>query len=446
MSKFTNITNATIVNSVTSTSTFLTVKINNKNVGLPLFTFDDPSIELLPATPGFVLGESTLQNMATSYGVGISFVVNNSSISVPVYKIDQNEDDISYIEFLNPTIVSDLSSTSNYFVINVSDQNYGIPIFSFGSKYDSGTTTPVTSSFSPDTALNVGKPTLNVTKDSGSTYLNPKIEAYSDVIIRLKGMLGFPTINIDVCDDVIADFIDAAIELYTKYAGFTEEFLVFNTDIYRRGTGVRMDMLFSKTPEMYTTNWYKVSGSSYDYDLKEYRKVVDVWSFEQGEASGVNTLFTMEQAMAQQTYFSYQLGNAGFDLVTWDILKGWLDTRQKVLAQIPYIRFDPKSQILRILPEPMPTQNYYCVVGCYVENAIKDLIAEPWVYMYVMALIKLNIGFVRSKYGAQTLFGGGTLQYNEIMSQGQKEKEELEKQLLTGYGFADVMPAKFFLS
>ena len=43
----------------------------------------------------------------------------------------------------------------------------------------------------------------------------------------------------------------------------------------------------------------------YDALIENYRKVVDVKGFEEGSTSGVNTLFTIEQTLAQQTYFSY---------------------------------------------------------------------------------------------------------------------------------------------
>ena len=71
---------------------------------------------------------------------------------------------------------------------------------------------------------------------------------------------------------------------------------------------------------------------------------------EPGESTGINTLFTLEHAMAQQTYFSYQLGNVGFDLITWEVLKQWLDLRTKLLAQKIHYRFDPDFQILKITP------------------------------------------------------------------------------------------------
>jgi len=51
------------------------------------------------------------------------------------------------------------------------------------------------------------------------------------------------------------------------------------------------------------------------------------------------------------------IGNFGFDLVTWEVLKGFIDTRNKVLALTDHVRFDPRSQILRLIPEP--TENLY---------------------------------------------------------------------------------------
>jgi hypothetical protein len=185
--------------------------------------------------------------------------------------------------------------------------------------------------------------------------------------------------------------------------------------------------------------------AGYDYDLKDYRKVIDCWSFEQGESTGVNTLFTLEQAMAQQTYFSYMLGNAGFDLITWDILKGWLETREKVLAQRAYFRFDPRTQLFKILPEPFENQNYYGVIGCYVERPIKDLISEAWIIKYTTALTKVAVGNIRGKFQGQVIFGGGTLNATDLLSQGLKEIDELEKQLFTGTGFVETPPIRFFL-
>ena len=55
------------------------------------------------------------------------------------------------------------------------------------------------------------------------------------------------------------------------------------------------------------------------------------------------------------------------------------------------------------------------------------------------------MGQVRGKFGGMVMFGGGTLNATDVLSQGLKEKEELEKQLVTGSGFVDSEPPKFFI-
>lgn len=448
MAKFTNINNATLVSAVTATGNYLPTKINNRNVGIPLYTFADPTIDIIQPTKGFEISDTTLYNTATSYGVAVSLMVNASAFAIPLYQIEQNDEVYPRVAFQTPTLVGALSSTGNYLVIGIDNNNYGIPLFNFSSTLDQTTNTFTTintiSSFTTRTAVDIGKPTLDITFENGSTYLNPKIEAYSDLLIRIKRLLGWPTINIDLCDENIADFIDQSIELFTKYSGYTEEFMVFNTSIYKHGLGVKLDDIFSFTPELNSVMSNGASGM-YDYDLKDYRKVVDVWSFEQGESTGINTLFTMEQAMVQQVYYGNLLGSYGFDLVTWHITKDWLETREKTLAQRPYIRFNPKTQYMTILPEPLANQTYYGVIGAYVENPIRDLVSEPWIRFYVIALTKIAIGNIRTKFNGQVLFGGGTINGTDLLSQGLKEKEELEKQLLTGYGFVDTAPTKFFV-
>ncbi len=278
----------------------------------------------------------------------------------------------------------------------------------------------------------------------GSTHLNSYIRTYDDLADRIKIQLGAPRVNIDACDGQIYDCISNAIEYFTKFAGYTEEYLVFNSKIYQQGKGIKMDDLINNTPE---TNSSMISGLSagYDYDMADYRKVVDVFSFDPGQSTGVNTLFTLETAMAQQIYASTMVGGeaSGFDLVTWDILKGYIETRNRVLALTPYFRFDERSQILRIIPEPHPINSYTGVVGCYLERPIKDLIKERWVHRYAYALSCVVIGNMRGKIAGLTMFGGGTINFNDLLSRGLLEKDALEVELTQVH--IDSCPPNFYL-
>jgi hypothetical protein len=277
---------------------------------------------------------------------------------------------------------------------------------------------------------------------SGSTNFNSIIKSYDGLAHRIRRQMGEPLVNVEIANEQIYDCIAQAMEFFTKYAGYTEEFLIFDSTKYVRGVGIDVATLINQTPEMYKSITPGLSAG-YDYDLNSYRRVLDCFSFTYGETTGINTLFTLEQAMAQQIYSSYMIGNFGFDLITWEVLKGFIDTRNKVLAMTPHYRFDPKSQVLRIIPEPIPEQSYLGVVGCYLERPIKDLINERWIYRYTLALCKIIVGNVRGKYGGTNLFGGGQVNYSDFMSQGLSERDALESELKNTY--EDVTGAMFFI-
>jgi hypothetical protein len=345
-----------------------------------------------------------------------------------------------------------------------------------------------------------------------STNFNSRIDSFSRLGDRITRAMGAPMINIEIHQDQLFENISIACEMFTKYAGFTEEYLVFNSDLYKDNYGIKLDDLFSITPEfnrvntpsptvyvatsaipasffssssalsaiyptgifpnqiLTTTAWLSVINynsivantftpssnsqdkivNSFDYDIMSYRKVVDVYNFEEGSSDGVNTLFTIEQTLAQQTYFSYAMGNYGFDLISWYTLKNWLGVREKLLAIRRAFVFDPRTQTLVMYPPPRTPgsgSHFWGVLGCYVERPLRDVIKEPWVYQYALALSKIAVGNVRGKYTGTTMFGGGSINYNDLLSQGLEEKKELEEKLYTGAttGFGDSMPPQFFI-
>ena len=275
----------------------------------------------------------------------------------------------------------------------------------------------------------------------GGTTLNPQITSYDTLSVRIQHQLGAPLINLEISDEQVYDNITDAIEYFTKWAGYTEEYLVFDSRLYTRGVGINVGNLFTKSFEMRTSGVSSLSAS-FDYDLASQRKVIDIFEFSKGEDTGINTLFTMEQAMSQQIYSSYMIGNFGFDLITWEVLKGFIDTRNKVLAMTDQFRFDYRTQLLRLIPEPRDTHTYLGVVGCYLERPIKDLIRERWVQKYALAQTKISIARVREKYTGTNLFGGGSVNAG-LLAEGLKEKETLEQELMNSYQDANV--PTFFL-
>lgn len=179
-------------------------------------------------------------------------------------------------------------------------------------------------------------------------------------------------------------------------------------------------------------------NNMFDYDILEYRKVIDVIDFIEGSSSGVNTLFSMEQTMAQQTYYSYAMGNFGFDLLSWHTVKDWQDTREKLLAIKRDIHFDNRTQYLRLMPQPK-NNRFFGVLECYVERPLKDIVKEKWVLDYAVALCKIMWGRILTKVNGVQMLGGGTLNGGEVLSEGVNEKLALETFLIEGgFGYEPI--------
>lgn len=368
-----------------------------------------------------------------------------------------------------------------------------------------------------------------------STNLSSKIDCFQELGQRILRMLGHPMINIEIHPDQLYDSISMACEFFTKYAGYTKEYLIFNSALYERDKGIRLDYLYTVSNTGFTlsqklndqtipnpdfelkfrenlyvslsdipysyflsssalsasipsdgisimqildensfaqltafdgslSNLFRISpmkpfvvqceqmenvtriNNMFDYDIMDYRKVVDVIDFEEGSSSGISQLFSMEQTLAQQTFYSYAMGNFGFDLLSWHVVKDWQDTREKLLAIRRDIHFDNRTQYLRFYPQPKTSSSFVGVLECYVERPLRDIIKEKWVLEYSVALSKIMWGRVLTHITGVSLLGGGTLNGESVLAEGNADKERLETMLMEGTGgFGAVDPIMFMV-
>ena len=61
-----------------------------------------------------------------------------------------------------------------------------------------------------------------------STNLNSKIETFDRLGDRIKRSLGYPLVSLEIHTDQLRENIQIAIEYFTKYAGYTREYLIFD--------------------------------------------------------------------------------------------------------------------------------------------------------------------------------------------------------------------------
>ena len=358
-----------------------------------------------------------------------------------------------------------------------------------------------------------------------STNLNSQMECYQRLGERILRNLGHPMINVQIHPDQLYEAISQSVDFFTVYSGFTHEVLLFDSRIYDRNVGLRLDQLFtvasnnftvseqlqgkrigpnpdfnvpisetlyisqSAIPASYFTNspdlsaavpddgitemqilnketyemimdfdssleiYFKPSkqknftqqcepvetksfNNMFDYDIMDYRKVIDVIRFEEGSSTGVNNLFSLETLMAQQSYFaSFGLGNFGFDMLSWHGVKNWIDNREKMFSTRREMQFDNRTQILRLIPQPKNNTTFFGTIECYVERPLRDLVKEKWVLEYATALAKIMWGRVLTHITGVQLLGGGSFNGESVLSEGLEEKNRLEELLIEGaYG------------
>jgi hypothetical protein len=284
-----------------------------------------------------------------------------------------------------------------------------------------------------------------------STYLNNRIDTIDKLGVRNLRQLGCPLQKLEIAIDQAREFAAMAIEMYTRYAGYTEEYLLFHSDLYRKGVGLKIDELVSTaTPELsarYDENDPN-TVVGYDYELEDYRRVVDVVNFEEGSSTGVNILFSVQASLMQSLGYNFYGagGSKTFDLISWYNLNEYLELRNKLISNKVYFRFDADNQLLKLFPEPNSNFKYYGLIKCYVEKRVRDCLKSLFVQKYSLALTKIAIGTVRGRFSGTQLLGGGTVNYNDMLQQGLAEKDKLEEQLLNGTGgFADMLPPSFLV-
>lgn len=285
----------------------------------------------------------------------------------------------------------------------------------------------------------------------GSTTLSPVVTSYELLAERIKMQIGWPMTNIELCDDQIYDFINQSCEWFSKYSGFTEEYLIFDSKIYQCGYGLKIDHIFNNIADFYcpySAAGAMVSGQYIDCDTNNYRKVAGIFSVDPagGQGRSSEILFNMDYLFAQQAYFGQMLGGVGYDITTWHLLKEWMDLRKKVFATDVYVNFNPQQQLLKLTPEPHiragRPSGYIGIIGCRMEKSVRELVQERWVQKYTLALTKIALAHIRGKFGGVTLFGGGQVNATDLMVQGLDEKNKLEEEILT-YG-AEQEPPMFF--
>ena len=78
-----------------------------------------------------------------------------------------------------------------------------------------------------------------------STNLNSKVDNFNRLSDRILRSLGYPFTNVEIHRDQLYENISIAIEYFSKFAGYTKEYLIFDSNLYKKDYGIKIDDLFT---------------------------------------------------------------------------------------------------------------------------------------------------------------------------------------------------------
>ena len=184
----------------------------------------------------------------------------------------------------------------------------------------------------------------------------------------------------------------------------------------------------------------------FDYDIIDYRKVVSVVNYSESGVSSITSLYNFDTSLAQQFFYTNQFNHRSFGLTTWYALHEWRNTYEKLLATKRGWSFNKDTQYLTLTPQPRMGERFFGIVECWVEKPLKDVLKEPWVFDYALAVCKEMLGRVRSKWGDSVqMLGGGSLTGNALAQEGVNKQKELLDELIKNQAYGAMSKPRFFI-
>ena len=184
----------------------------------------------------------------------------------------------------------------------------------------------------------------------------------------------------------------------------------------------------------------------FDYDIMDYRKVNSVTNYTESGVSSITSLYNFDTSLAQQFFYTNQFNHRSFGLTTWYALHEWRNMYEKLLATKRGWSFNKDTQYLTLTPQPRMGERFFGIVECWVEKPLKDVLKEPWVFDFALAVCKEMLGRVRSKWGDSVqMLGGGSLSGNALAQEGVNKQKELIEELIKNQAYGAMSKPRFFV-
>lgn len=246
-----------------------------------------------------------------------------------------------------------------------------------------------------------------------STYLDYALQTKDQLKTYILENLGHPLITVEITDSQLEICINDAVEYFTKYCMQDQDFVAQNLSGYVENVGITLPGNI--------TGIFALD----DMSVSTY--------------GDFNTLFSIPNSMLNSGMLSIPYSDTGLGWINWELFQQNLDMMKRMLGGGFQFEYNPRNKILKLFPDPTKENLQGSIVfGVNVIRPETMQYGEEWVKKYSLALSKIIVGRVRSKYSGVQLLGGGNLD-TSILEEGKSERDQLMNDLRASeqgpYGF-----------
>lgn len=261
-----------------------------------------------------------------------------------------------------------------------------------------------------------------------SSYLHPYIQSADDLIAWGLTKLGGEyedgdggLQNVELSKRMIQVCAADAIEKYTKYASFDIQDIIVSLDGYVPGKGLDLSQ-------------YNIADI---HDIA-FRRDTMLYGFGNDLFFGTGAMLQAYAGAGTFPFFN-SVGTTNGSWIGLHNLHEHLEMINRLTGSCPQYRYFKSTKRLVITPEPhfKPGPNNVILITCEVEPPPEELYGNEYVKRIFLALLKIQLGVVRKKFGSVQLPGGGTID-TDIGSEGREELDKAMEELRTSESFGNL--------
>lgn len=249
--------------------------------------------------------------------------------------------------------------------------------------------------------------------------------------------LGYPAVDINICDEQLDDLVDSAVSYYQDfhYEGQYNTLIKIEItqEIKDAATGASQISYENEEGDPVTTNWYEVDN--YIELPPNVKGINNVWLGEDTPFGNLGNMFNIKYQLFLNDIYAF----TNNQILHYFMVKNYLETLEWVTNSRVHRRLRYTSNTKKLFADidwRDLSPGDYILVDCTMgvdPDIYPETYDEYWLKEYVTALFQKQWGQNLSKYDGIQMLGGVTLNGRKILEDANDKIKELKEELRSSY-------------